>query len=505
MGYLGRFSEGVETIQGVVAVVVAASWILYQMRTKKNLPPGPRPLPFIGNLHMLGKLPYRTLRALSEKYGPLMFLRLGSVPTVVASSPEMAREFLKTHDIVFANRPDTSGGKIMMYNNTNVAYAPYGSYWREIRKVCVLQLLSPKRLESCQFAREEEVSLMIQSILEEGVKKSNPVNVSKAVSALSTDIICRMAFGRKYSSEAFDNRGFKAVIQEYFFLMGTTNIGDVIPSLAWMDLQGIVRRQKNIHKILDDFFEKIIEEHSNVQNDVDHRDFVDVLLAVSKDNDMEIKLTRDNIKAIILDLLVAGTDTSSNVLEWAMSEVLKNPSLTKKLQEELERVVGHDRKLEECDLPRLQYLEAVVKETMRLHPPVPLLLPHESSESCTVSGYELPRKTRVLINAWAIARDPKLWDDAEIFKPDRFVGSSIDVRGQDLELIPFGSGRRGCPGMQLGITVVQLALAQLLHCFDWKLPDGMDGQDLDMTEEFGLTTPRASDLIAVPTPRFQLI
>eukprot|EP01018_Ginkgo_biloba_P011131 Gb_18160 [translate_table: standard] len=467
-----------------------------------NLPPGPASLPMVGNLHMLGKLPHRTLNALSKKYGPLMFMRLGSVPTVVASSPHMAKEILKIHDLVFASRPESNAAKCIFYKRSDVTFAPYGSYWRQMRKVCVLQLLCPERLKSFSSVREEEVSFMIQSILDDSVKGSNPVNVSKKVGALTADIMCRMTFGRKYSDEMLGSGGFKAVIQEVLLLVGAFNIGDFIPYLEWMDVQGLNRRFCKTHKTLDAFLEKIIEEHA--ESDGLNRDFVDVLLEMSDSNDMEIKVTRNNIKAVMMDMLVAGVDTSSTTLEWVMSELLRNPSVINKIQDELRSVIGPNRKVEESDLPRLPYLQAVVKETLRLHPPAPLLIAHESTKRCNVSGYEIPASTRVIVNAWAIGRDPKSWEDADKFMPERFIGSSIDVKGQQFEVIPFGSGRRRCPGMNLGIVVVELALAQLLHCFDWRLPDGMDAQMLDMSEEFGLTIPRATHLFAVATARLSI-
>eukprot|EP01018_Ginkgo_biloba_P015925 Gb_01526 [translate_table: standard] len=487
--------------------VLLAALIFFKRRhgssdQKVKLPPGPRPLPIIGNLHMLGKLPHRKLRELSKKYGPIMFLRLGSVPTVVASSPEMAREFLKTHDLIFANRPATCVGKNMVYNSTGLGFCSYGPYWRKMRKVCLLELLSAKRIESTKFIREEEVAIMRESIMKQcGVNGSNPVNISKLVSTLTMDLTCRMAFGRKYSEKTLkDSRGFNAMIREVFYLAGAMNIGDFLPYLEWMDLQGLRRRQKHIHKTFNDFFEKIIAEH--VENKSrGHRDFVDVMLELLEDNTMEIKISRDNIKAVIFDMLAAGTDTSSSTLEWAMSEMLLNPSMMKKVQDELESVVGVNRMVEESDLPQLEYLKVVVKETLRLHPQGPLLIPHEAREDCIIGGYNIPRKARIIVNAFALGTDPNSWEDAEKFKPERFIGSPIDVKGQNFELIPFGSGRRGCPGQPLATVVVEYALATLLHCFDWRLPDGMKVEDLNMTEEFGLTTPRAVNLVAVPTHR----
>eukprot|EP01018_Ginkgo_biloba_P008230 Gb_40815 [translate_table: standard] len=450
----GSSEAGIKKMDGVNASVIGlavllVAWIVFKRRhgssnQKLKLPPGPPPLPIIGNLHMLGKLPHRKLRELSKKYGPIMFLRLGSVPTVVASSPEMAKDVLKTNDLIFASRPATCVGKNMVYNSTGVGFCPYGPYWRKMRK---------------------------------------------------------NGFWKKvFGGDVEGQQGVQGHDSRSLYLAGAFNIGDFLPYLEWMDLQGLRRRQKHIHKTFNDFFESIIQEH--VENKSrGHRDFMDVMLELSKDNTMEIKISRDNIKAVIFDILAAGTDTSSSTLEWALSEMLINPSRMKKVQDELESVVGLNRMVEESDLPQLEYLKVVVKETLRLHPPGPLLIPHEAREDCIVGGYNIPRKARIMVNAFALGTDPNLWEDAEKFKPERFIGSPIDVKGQNFEVIPFGSGRRGCPGQPLATTVVEYALAALLHCFDWRLPDGMKAEDLSMTEEFGLTTPRAVHLVAVPTPR----
>ena len=200
--------------------------------------------------------------------------------------------------------------------------------------------------------------------------------------------------------------------------------------------------------------------------------------------------------------MAASMDTSATTIEWALSELIKHPPMMKKVINELEKVVGMERMVEESDLESLEYLNMVVKETLRLHPVVPLLIPHESIEDCTVDGFHIPQKSRVIVNVWAIGRDPNAWTDADKFLPERFMESDIDFRGQHFQFIPFGSGRRGCPGMQLGLTVVRLVLAQLVHCFDWELPDNMLPSELDMTEEFGITLPRAKHLVAIPTCRF---
>lgn len=488
----------------VILLGVVTGWGFLFRGRKQKLPPGPFQWPIVGNLHMMGELPHQAITALSMKYGPLMSLRLGSYLTLVVSSPDVAEEFLKTHDLAFASRPPTIGTKYFWYNSSDVAFSPYGPYWRQMRKICVLQLLSSRRIDSFRHIREEEVSSMVRSIANSDL---HPVNISRAVSALGIDIICRMAFGKKYcDQDLIGGIGIKSMIKETFVLAGSLNMGDFIPYLAWIDLQGLNRRLKNIHKIQDDLLGKILEEHASPpQNNPNYMpDLVDVLLAASADEDLEFEITRDNIKSVIYDILSAGSDSSSASIEWAMSELLRNPPVLKKLQDELECVVGIDRMVDESDLPCLVYLQAVVKETLRLHPPGPLSLPRVCVEDCTVLGYEIPRGTRLLVNLWAIGRSPKSWgEDAECFRPERFMEVGfLDAKVQNFEWIPFGAGRRACPGQQLGMLVVEFAVAQLIHCFNWRL----DEQKLDMSEKNnGINISKAHELLALPTPRFPIL
>ena len=298
-------------IGALVTLVAAWSFFIFVYRNKRRLllPPGPFPLPVIGNLHLLGKLPHQALAALSRKYGPLMSLRLGSSGlTLVVSTGDMADEFLKTHDRLFAGRPSSSAIKYLTYNFSDVAFAPYGPYWRQMRKVCTLQLLSTRRVDSFRWIREEEVSTMIRSIINSNSDHpqddSRPLNVSKTVSALTNAIICKMAFGRKYLDEdVIGSTGFDSLVKETLLLAGSFNIGDYIPYLAWMDdVRGLSRRLKNAHNSQDDFLEKVIEEHVNVtaqSNPSVKRDLVDVLLAASADKDMQFQITRDHIKAVL--------------------------------------------------------------------------------------------------------------------------------------------------------------------------------------------------------------
>eukprot|EP00253_Pinus_taeda_P001396 PITA_01396 len=476
---------------------------------KRRLPPGPFPLPIIGNLHMLGDLPHQALATLAMKHGPLMSLSLGSVLTLVVSSPEVAREFLKTHDQVFANKGSSAAGKHLSFNYASFGFSSYSPYLRYLRKICTSELLSSRRLDYFRFIREEEFSAMIRSIINSG--DSYPLNINQTLSSLSTAIICRMAFGRNYSDQ--DLKAFNSMVRESFLLIGSFNIGDYIPYLDWMDLQGLNRRLKKLHKTQDHLLEKVIEEHVAGNDSKVTHDLVDVLLAASADKDSEFQISRDSIKGVIYDVLLGGSDTAPIPIEWAMSEALRNPPVMKKLQDELESVVGLGRMVCESDLPRLVYLQAVVKETLRLHPAGPLLYRRLSAESCDVLGYKIPQSTLVLVNAWAIGRNPKSWEDAEVFKPERFiekVGSEVDANeDQNIRCLGFGAGRRRCPGQQLGTLLVEFGLAQLLHCFNWRLSsDDINGRnpEVDMTEMFnGIALRKAHELSAIPTPRLECI
>ncbi|KAL5556459.1 hypothetical protein UlMin_038695 [Ulmus minor] len=482
-----------------VAVVTAVVYLLLANKIKR-LPPGPWGFPIFGSLHLLGKCPHHDLHKLARKYGPIMHMRLGLVPTIVVSSPQAAELFLKKHDLVFASRPPHEAPKYLWWEQRNLAFAPYGSYWRDMRKMCTLELLSSAKINSFSAMRKEEIGNFVNFIRKAACDRVF-VDLSAKISNLNADMSCRMVLGRKYADEEFDEKGFKAINQEVSHLAGLPNMGDYIPFIAPLDLQGLIRRMKAVNKVFDDFFEKIIDEHLQSKDEHETKDFVDVMLNFMGSKDSEYYLERPHIKAILLDMIIGSIGTSATSTEWALSELIKHPRVMKKLQKEIETVVGMERRVDESDLQKLEYLDMVVKESMRLHPVAPLLIPHASMEDCTVNGFHIPRNSRVLINTWAIGRDPSSWNDPEKFVPERFEGSSMDLRGRDFQLIPFGSGRRACPGLQLGLTVVRLVVAQLVHCFDWELPNGMLPNELDMIEEFGLATPRANHLLAVPTYR----
>ncbi|XAR49884.1 Flavonoid 3'-monooxygenase [Bertholletia excelsa] len=434
-----------------------------------------------------------------------MYLRFGSFPVVVGSSVEMAKIFLKTMDLTFASRPKTAAGKYTTYNYSDITWSPYGSYWRQARKMCLTELFSAKRLESYEYIRVEELNSLLSRLNESA---GSEIVLKDHLTTLSLNVISRMVLGKSYldksENSAVTPEEFKKMLDELFLLNGVFNIGDSIPWIDFLDLQGYIKRMKVLAKKFDRFLEHVLDEHNDrkkqeAENFVP-RDMVDVLLQLADDPHLEIKLERHGVKAFTQDLLAGGTESSAVTVEWAISELLKQPEIFEKATEELDRVIGRERWVQEKDMPSLPYIEAIVKETMRLHPVAPMLVPRLSREDTKVAGYDIPKGARILVNVWTIGRDPALWDNPDDFRPERFIGKAIDVKGQDFELLPFGSGRRMCPGYSLGLKVIQASLANLLHGYKWKLPGSMK-EELNMEEIFGLSTPKKIPLVAVAEPR----
>lgn len=427
-----------------------------------------------------------------------MHLQLGELSNIVVSSPEIARQVLKIHDTNFANRPFLLSAKILSYDSTDIGFSPYGDYWRQLRKICSMELLSAKRVQSFRPTREEEVLNFIEAIR---ASEGSVVDLSERISSVSFSITSRAAFGKRCK----DEKAFIPIVKEISKVAAGFSLSDLYPSVKVFQLiSGMRNTLEKLHQRIDRILETIIEEHKKKKNGVmisnAEEDLVDVLLRLQNSGDLDHPLTDGNIKAVILDIFSAGSDTSSTAIEWAISELLKNPREMEKAQAEVRRVYHGKGNVDETKLHELKFLKAVIKECLRLHPPAPLLVPRESSQSCLIDGYEIPPKTKVIVNAWAIGRDSKYWEDSDKFYPERFLNSSIDYKGLDFEFIPFGAGRRICPGITFGTAVVELTLAQLLFHFDWKFPTDMKPEDLDMTEAYGLDVRRKTNLNLVPIP-----
>ncbi|KAL4297007.1 hypothetical protein GQ457_12G021980 [Hibiscus cannabinus] len=441
-----------------------------------------------------------------------MHLKFGSYPVVVASSPGMAEEFLKIHDQIFASRPPTAAGKYINYNYSDIGFAPYGPHLRQGRKIFTNEMFSAKRIESFEYIRVEEMRAFVSRLF--GLS-GKPVVLVKQLTRLTLTIMIRMVLENKYFGVSGDDRlgsdskmsvqEIQEMIDEFYVLNGVFNIRDWIPWLDFLDLQGYVKRMKVLKKKLDRFHDHVLDEHKRRKEELGKdfvaQGFVDLLLQLADDPDPDVKLTSDAVRGLTQDLISWGTDSSALTVEWAISELIKEPQLIRQATEELDKVVGKERWVEETDIPQLPFLEAIMKETMRIHPVGVLLAPRLAMQDCNVAGYDIRKGTRVFVNTWSMGRDPFLWQRPEEFRPQRFVGSNIDVKGTDFELLPFGAGRRMCPGYSLGLKMIQLSLANLLHGFNWKLPDNTKAEDLSMEEAFGMITPRKFPLVAVMEPR----
>ncbi|XP_023769582.1 trimethyltridecatetraene synthase [Lactuca sativa] len=480
----------------------------YPHGSTKNLPPGPRPWPLIGNLNLIGPLPHHSLHNLSQTYGKLMYLKFGSFPVVIASSPDMAKLFLKTHDHIFASRPLTAAGKYTSYNYQDILFAPSTDHWKQGRKIYLNEVFSPKRLDSSEYIRVQETHDFLSCL---HALSGDPIILKEHVLRTILCQISRTVLGRKYFSESKDKKEsltleeFQEMLDEFSVLNAVFNLGDWIPWMGFMDLQGYVKRMKALSKRFDRLYEHVFNEHRARMKDEKEgfvaRDVVDVLLKLAEDPNLEVKLNIDAVKGLTQDLIVGATDTTTTTIEWAMSELIKQPHLIKKATEELDRVIGKERWLQETDFTNLPFIDLILKETMRLHPPGVLLAPHLALEDCKVDRYDIVKGTIVFVNTWSIGRDSVVWDDVDSFRPERFLGSDIDVKGQHFELLPFSSGRRMCPGYRLGLKMMRSLLGNMLHGFNWKLPENMRCDDIKMEEVYGLSTKRKFPLVAVLEPR----
>ncbi|CAL9146207.1 unnamed protein product [Musa hybrid cultivar] len=482
--------------------------ITARRRRRLPLPPGPTPLPIIGNMLLMDQLTHRGLARLAKLYGGLLHLRLGFVHHFVVSTPDVARQVLQVQDSVFSDRPATTAVVYLTYNRSDLAFAQCGPYWRQMRKLCVMKLFSRKHAESW-LSIPEEVDAAVCTVAKHA---GSAFNVRDLAFTLTKNIVFRSAFGKR-SDE--NQEEYIAVVREISALLGAFSVGDFIPWLSWMDPQGINKRLRVARATLDLFIDRIIDDE-HMATDAANADMVGVMLAFLEESshhhrqgegdDLKgtLRLSRANISAVMMDVMFGGTETVAIAIEWALADLLTSPDDLKRVQEELAMVVGLHRKVHESHLDKLSFLKCAIKETLRLHPPFPLLL-HQTADHCEVAGYSIPARSPVMINVWAIGRDESAWKDADAYRPSRFApggdAAALDFKGNCFEFLPFGSGRRSCPGMQLGMHELELAVAQLLHCFTWALPDGMKPTELDMGDVFGLSAPKAVPLVAVPTPR----
>ncbi|CAA0397784.1 unnamed protein product [Arabidopsis thaliana] len=474
-------------ILSFLSLFTLAIFLLTRSKRKLNLPPSPAiSLPVIGHLHLLKPPLHRTFLSLSKSIGnaPIFHLRLGNRLVYVISSRSIAEECFTKNDVVLANRPKFTISKHLGYNATYLLSASYGDHWRNLRRIAAVEIFSTHRLNSFLYIRKDEIRRLISHLSRDSLHGFVEVEMKTLLTNLASNTTIRMLAGKRYFGEDNDDAKLvKNLVSEAVTSAGAGNPIDYLSILRWVS--SYEKRIKNLGNRFDTFLQKLVDEKRAEKEKGET--MIDHLLALQ---DIQPDYYTDVIiKGIILTLIIAGTDTSSVTLEWAMSNLLNHPEILKKARMEIDEKVGLDRLVDESDIVNLSYLQSIVLETLRMYPAVPLLLPHLSSEDCKVGGYDIPSGTMVLTNAWAMHKDPEVWEDPEIFKPERF-----EKEGEAEKLISFGMGRRACPGAGLAHRLINQALGSLVQCFEWERV----GEDfVDMTEDKGATLPKAIPLRAM--------
>ncbi|URE45593.1 cytochrome P450 [Musa troglodytarum] len=466
---------------------------------RKNLPPSPRSFPIIGHLHLIAKLPtHRALAAIAAARGPVVLLRLGSRPVLLVSSAPAAEECFTAHDVAFANRPNLLVPQMLGFVCTTMGWTPHGPHWRDLRRIYAVHLLSSAALRSSSDSRTRAVRSLAKALfLEPGDSEPDGprrVEMKTKFYNLAYDVMMRMVATALKEGSAEERQRFREIVQKTSAVSGAANVTEFFPALRRLGWRGTERKLARLQRSRDALIGELIERHrvrrrqSGSNGDKGRATVIDVMLSLQESDPGTY--TDVTIRGLIAEILAAGTDTSAVTMEWAMCLLLIHPEVLHAARAELDAKIGQGRMVEEEDIPNLAYLNCIINETLRLYPAVPLLVPHESSQDCTVGGYDVPRGTMLLANAWAIHRDPNTWDQPEEFKPERFQCEGGKEEA-GLRMLPFGSGRRRCPGEGLAMRVIALALATLIHCFEW---DKLPGEDVDMTEGQGLSMPKVKPL-----------
>ncbi|XP_020599077.1 cytochrome P450 71A1-like [Phalaenopsis equestris] len=489
----------------LVSILLAPLFFLILVKrrsisNKDSRIPSPPGLPLIGNLHQLGPIPHLALHKLSKEHGPLMLLRFGTVRVLVVSSPKVIEELIRTNDLTFASRPLGKILNVLSYNQSDIGFSQYGESWRQMRRLGTTYLLSSHRVKSFISDRKEEVSLLLEKVAKEASRGNGVICMPEILSSFVTSVICRVVIGPSVSEE--EKKRFFKLAHDTLTLISMFYVEDFFPKLGWLDvLRGVNERVKNHEKNWDNILEQIIKDHCNNSKEANGKNttyLIDALFELQNNFSKGFALTRNHIKGLLLNLITAGSDTSSVTLDWCMAELIRNPEVMMKLKSEIKRVANGADMISEEQLGEMSYLQAFIKEVLRVHPPSPLLVPRESFQECQILGYKIPKNTRLLVNAWAFGRDELYWEAPEKFMPERFLNNSIDYIGKDFHYMPFGFGRRICPGMQFAKVMIELVLANLLLRFDWSLPRGITAEDLNMDDDGAIVAARKEKLELVP-------
>lgn len=499
----------------ILAILVLSIFVVFKSTSSSKLKAPPEAAgawPVIGHLPILAKskLPHKTLASMADQFGPIFTIRLGMFRALVVSGSEIAKECFTKNDIALSTRPQQLAPKILAYGYAMFGYVPYGPYWREVRKMVTLELLSNRRVNSLlNPIQASEADVAIQELHELWIESKDDsghiiVDLKQWFAKLTLNVILRIVAGKRYrAADEEEKQRCQKALRELFHFLGLFLVADALPFLRWLDLGGHEKAMKRTAEELDEIIGGWLEEHKrnneNLSENSGSRDFMDVMLSVLND-DVGGYDADTIIKATCLAMIAGGSDTVMITLTWAISLLLNNLHSLKKVQEELDAQIGKQRHVKEADIANLTYLQAIVKETLRLYPAAPISGPRLFTEDCTVGEYRVPKGTRLILNIWKIQTDPGTWPDPMEFRPERFLSShkDIDVKDSNFALLPFGGGRRICPGMSFALEMVHFLLARFLHAFEIST---MDNLPVDMSEIFGMTNLKATPLEVMLRPR----
>ncbi|KAK9063220.1 hypothetical protein SSX86_017090 [Deinandra increscens subsp. villosa] len=460
---------------------------LFFPKSTKNLPPGPPCLPVIGNLHQVGAKPHVSMANFAREHGPLMSLHLGNQLLVVASSPEAAKEILKTQDQLLSARIVPMAFKHAQLLPYSLVWSDCDQTWKNLRALCRTEIFSPKAIEAQSRLRNEKISQLVDFLRK---KQGEVIDIEDVVFTTLLNTMSSIILGKDVlllnDEHGTCDRLKESIHKSIDYSGRIIDFGSFYPMLERFDLHGIRRGNVKHLNIVFDHWKEIIEERRSQVNSSSWssekaQSFLDRLL--------ENGFSNNQINEFITELFLAGTNTTTSTVTWAMSELVRHQEVMSRIEEEVKKEINSDE-ITSFQLSKLTYLQAFIKESFRLHPAVPFLIPHRAGETCEVMNYTIPKNAKIIVNVWAMGQDPNIWDEPLSFKPERFMESKLDFKGQNFELIPFGSGRRMCPGLPSGARSVELILASLIREFDWELPNGEDPLKLDMNGKFGIALKR---------------
>ncbi|KAE8719805.1 Cytochrome P450 78A3 [Hibiscus syriacus] len=476
------------------------AWTRFRSKASFSIP-GPVGSPLLGLLTVFnGSTPHRVLAKLAKTLNAvkLMAFSVGFTRFIISSDPETARDIL--NNSAFADRPVKESAYELLFHRA-MGFAPFGEYWRNLRRISATHLFSPKRIAAFEAYRREIGMRMIDEI-NSSMEDKGEVQIKMVLHFGSLNNVMATVFGKKHDFvEAGDGFELEELVSEGYELLGLFNWSDHFPLLSWLDLQGVRKRCRNLVSQVNVFVGKIIEEHrlkrviGGLKDCCEVGDFVQVLLDLEKHE----KLSDSDMIAVLWEMIFRGTDTVAILLEWILARMVLHPEIQAKAQTEIDSVVGNSRLVSDSDILHLPYLQAIVKETLRLHPPGPLLSwARLAIHDVHVGDHFVPAGTTAMVNMWAITHDERVWDEPERFKPERFMEQDVSILGSDLRLAPFGSGRRVCPGKALGLATVHLWLVLLLKYFKWvPFKEG----NVDLTEHLKLSMEMKHPLVCRAIPR----